>query len=150
MIGPFNNHFDFLSNFYPVVIKHDGIIFRSAEHAFQAAKSPHMDQKLRIASAETPGQAKKIGKVIECRPDWEQIKVRVMLDILRIKFSDPILAGKLVSTGSESLVEINTWGDTFWGMCNFVGKNKLGKLLMKVRCELSGDPGSYNQDDVPF
>jgi predicted NAD-dependent protein-ADP-ribosyltransferase YbiA (DUF1768 family) len=29
-----------------------------------------------------------------------------------------------------------TWGDRFWGVCNGVGENMLGKLLMQVREEL--------------
>ena len=59
-----------------------------------------------------------------------------MLDILRIKFADPGLAKLLAETGEQELVEYNPWHDTYWGVCDGVGQNKLGKLLMKVRGEL--------------
>jgi predicted NAD-dependent protein-ADP-ribosyltransferase YbiA (DUF1768 family) len=42
----------------------------------------------------------------------------------------------LKATGDEELVEGNWWNDTFWGVCNGVGENNLGKLLMKIRAEL--------------
>jgi predicted NAD-dependent protein-ADP-ribosyltransferase YbiA (DUF1768 family) len=41
----------------------------------------------------------------------------------------------LIDTGNEELCEFNTWGDTFYGVCNGVGKNILGKLLMEIRDE---------------
>ena len=43
---------------------------------------------------------------------------------------------KLIDTGDIELVEVNSWGDTFYGVCNGVGENHLGKLLMKIRKEL--------------
>ena len=45
------------------------------------------------------------------------------------------------TTGDAELIEGNTWHDNYWGVCscskcNGRGKNRLGKLLMKVREEL--------------
>ena len=60
-----------------------------------------------------------------------------MLTGLRYKFSNPDLKEKLLATGNEELVEGNWWGDQYWGICDGIGKNKLGKLLMKVRKELA-------------
>ena len=59
-----------------------------------------------------------------------------MEEALRIKFSNPKLRKALLDTGDEYLEEGNTWGDQYWGVCNGVGKNKLGKLLMKIRQEI--------------
>ena len=42
----------------------------------------------------------------------------------------------LLATGEEYLVEGNTWGDKYWGVCGGIGLNHLGKLLMQVRDEL--------------
>lgn len=59
-----------------------------------------------------------------------------MLDALRKKFSDDKLRSMLLATGEEYLVEGNTWGDKYWGVCGGIGLNHLGKLLMQVRDEL--------------
>ena len=60
-----------------------------------------------------------------------------MLNVVRAKFDQhPDLAQKLLETGDEELVEGNTWGDRYWGVCGGKGKNMLGKILMRVREEL--------------
>ena len=46
------------------------------------------------------------------------------------------LLHKLLTTGDAKIVEGNTWGDTFWGVCGGVGENHLGKVLMRIRAEL--------------
>ena len=43
----------------------------------------------------------------------------------------------LLATGKATLVEGNSWGDTFWGVCRGKGKNMLGKILMRVRKRLA-------------
>lgn len=70
------------------------------------------------------------------RDDWERVKLAVMLDLLRQKFAHADLRAQLIATSDDVLVEGNTWGDTFWGMCNGVGLNHLGRLLMQVRAEV--------------
>jgi hypothetical protein len=47
------------------------------------------------------------------------------------------LRALLISTGDTQLIEENTWGDTFWGVCNGIGKNMLGIILMDVRRALT-------------
>jgi len=86
-----------------------------------------------FATLETPGEAKRCGKMINCRPDWEGVKVDIMFALLASKFSDTSLMDKLVATGDAELIEKNSWGDVFWGVCQGVGKNWLGKLLMSIR-----------------
>lgn len=57
-----------------------------------------------------------------------------MRNILLCKFSqNEFIRNKLLSTGDVPLIEGNTWGDTFWGVVNGVGLNKMGKALMEVR-----------------
>jgi predicted NAD-dependent protein-ADP-ribosyltransferase YbiA (DUF1768 family) len=74
------------------------------------------------------------------RPDWDDTKINTMLTLLRQKFAlGSELAKKLLDTGNRDLVEGNTWGDTFWGVCKGQGENMLGKLLMQVRAELRGE-----------
>lgn len=72
------------------------------------------------------------------RKDWEEVKDGIMYGIVLSKFSqNETLKHKLLSTGSEALVEGNRWKDTYWGVSNGVGENKLGHILMEVREKLS-------------
>ena len=85
----------------------------------------------------SPGQAKKYGKTVELRKDWEDVKLSIMEEIIREKFIyDPDLVKMLLDTGDKELIEGNNWNDTFWGMCRGKGENHLGKILMKLREEL--------------
>ena len=60
-----------------------------------------------------------------------------MLALLRVKFKPgSSFAELLLATADEELVEVNEWGDCYWGVCRGVGENVLGKLLMRVRAEL--------------
>ena len=60
-----------------------------------------------------------------------------MEELVRRKFQSSIsLRLQLWSTGDKELIEGNTWNDTYWGVCNGVGRNQLGKTLMKIREEL--------------
>ena len=142
MIVEFDGDYAFLSNFYPSTIYHDGITYPTNEHFFQAMKTLDIDERKAIAAAETPGQAKRMGRNVKLRPDWEKIKVDVMRLGLILKFTDAELAEKLVATGDEELVEGNWWHDNTWGNCHCTacsrkgGRNLLGMLLMEVRKEL--------------
>lgn len=136
VIDGFQDRYRFLSNFWAVKIKFEGHVYPSVEHAYQAAKTLDEEKRKEIREARTPGEAKRLGRTVELRPEWEDIRVSLMKKFLWDKFCDPILAGKLLDTGDALLVEGNTWGDTFWGVCKGKGENQLGKLLMNVREEL--------------
>lgn len=138
-IAAFTDEHRFLSNFWPAVVSLPGDpnVYASVEHAYQAAKSLDADQRWAISMARTAGGAKRLGKTVRLRPDWERVKLDVMLDLLRQKFIHADLAKLLRATGTAELVEGNTWGDTFWGVCNGVGENHLGRLLMQVRTEIT-------------
>ena len=136
MITSFDGKYDFLSNFYHSPISYNGIVYPTNEHFFQAMKTFNVDERIAIASAETPGKAKRIGRKITLRSDWEDVKLYYMELGLRLKFQDSKLHEMLLATGDEELIEGNTWGDEFWGVCNGKGENHLGKLLMKIRGEL--------------
>ena len=136
MISEFKGQYRFLSNFWIVNLRIDDMHFTSAEHAFQAAKSRDQQDWVNISSCETPRDAKRAGRLLKLRPDWESVKLDVMEIILNEKFSYPELAHKLIETGDQELIEGNHWGDTFWGVCRNQGQNHLGRLLMKIRSEL--------------
>lgn len=140
MIDSFRGKYRFLSNFYPSVVVLDGVEYVTIEHAFQAAKTDDQADRLIIGTAYGPAAAKRAGRMVQLRPDWEDVKVSVMLSLLRQKFDDDRLCRKLLATRDDHLVEGNTWGDTYWGVCDGHGSNMLGKLLMQVRQELREGP----------
>lgn len=145
MINSFDGEFAFLSNFYDSPISDGRMIMPTVEHYFQAAKADSMYDYIAIATAATPGQAKRAGRKVVLRHDWEDVKMNVMREALRKKFSDPELKAKLLATGDQHLEEGNTWHDNFWGVCHcdrcqdVMAHNHLGKLLMELRTELMED-----------
>lgn len=78
------------------------------------------------------------GREDEYRDDWYEIRVEIMLDLLRQKFAHPELRQMLLDTGDAELLEGNNWGDVFWGVDQDTGEgqNWLGRLLMQVREEI--------------
>ena len=135
-ITAFDGPYRFLSNFWPCELEYGGIKFTTVEAAFQACKTLDEFKRLEISRMTAP-QAKKAGKSLQLRKDWEQVKLDIMYQLVRQKFyRNMSLHRKLLDTGDLQLVEGNWWGDTFWGICNGQGHNHLGKILMKVRDEL--------------
>ncbi len=124
-----------LSNFWPAQVVLDGVTYPSVEHAYQAAKThPCSREKFRKCTA---GQAKRLGKFVDIRKDWEQIKVQTMRHLIAQKFDyGTYLGKKLVATGTCYIAEGNKWGDVFWGVSGGRGENWLGKLLMERREQL--------------
>jgi len=129
--------FKWLSNFYMVDVRLDDESYPSTEHAYQAAKTLLPAERRQIREASTCGKSKRLGQKVSLRPDWEQVKIEVMRDLLRQKFRRPDLKAKLLETGRQHLVEGNTWGDKFWGVCDGEGENHLGRLLMDIRAEIN-------------
>lgn len=136
MINHFRDAYNFLSNFYEAPVTYDGLTFKNNESAFQSAKARNVNQK-RIFTQTDGKAAKRLGRKVALREDWEDIKEDLMADIVWAKFTqNSDLQEKLLATGDQKLVEGNTWNDTYWGVCNGRGQNKLGKILMQVRDEL--------------
>lgn len=135
-ISKFEKDYFFLSNFYPCKVHYQGRTYKNSEAAYQAQKTLNLElrQEFEALSAR---DAKKKGRMIELRKDWEEVKDNIMYEICYSKFvNNPIIARKLIATKDAELVEGNTWFDTYWGVCNNVGLNKLGQTLMKVREEM--------------
>ena len=130
----FRGEYAFLSNFHPCEIVYEGILYPSSEHAYQAAKSSNHEEKLLISKLKSPGKAKR-HKTQFPQKDFHVNKVQIMYEILKIKFSDAFLSSLLEKTIDSAIIEDNTWGDRFWGVCDNSGENVLGNLLMVVRYE---------------
>jgi ribA/ribD-fused uncharacterized protein len=138
-INNFKGPYLFLSNFSPDPVLYEGAWYSTSEHAYQAQKTMNAQAREGIRSAPTAYACKKAARAVLLRADWEQVKDEVMLEVLRAKFKNTRLAQRLLLTGSAELIEMNTWGDTYWGVCGGQGLNKLGTLLMQVRQELQRD-----------
>ncbi len=134
----FKGEYRWLSNFWAALFEYQGINYLSVEHFYQAWKFP-VDKRAYVAQCKKP---KAEGRKAKLCFNWESIKVEIMLAGLRLKFNQPIMKHKLLTTGNVLLVEGNYWHDNFWGNCtcqkclHIEGKNTLGKLLMRVRNEL--------------
>lgn len=143
-IKVFRGEYEFLSNFFNVPIEYKGMYYLNSEAAFQAQKCRTEEEKIPFMTC-TATKAKRMGRQVLLRPDWESVKIQLMEEIVRAKFSqNPRLAEKLLKTGDKMLIEGNTWRDTFWGVDLESGKgeNHLGQILMKVRSELEEDRSS--------
>lgn len=137
MIDEFSGPYRYLSNFYPSLVVLDGVEYPTVEHAYQAAKTLDPNERRHILTAATPGRAKRLGRRVHLRPDWEEVKVQVMAKLVWQKFSrHPELRRQLLATGGQRLAEGNSWGDVFWGVCGGRGQNYLGRILMRVRSKL--------------
>lgn len=138
VIREFIDAYAFLSNFYHSPVKYRNLIYLNAEAAFQAQKESCEKDKEQYTRM-NPAQAKLVGRNCNLREDWEEIKEQTMYEIVKAKFTqNETLARLLLATGDAYLEEGNWWHDTTWGVCNGVGQNKLGKILMRVREELDG------------
>jgi len=137
-IYSFSGQHTFLSNFSAANVELDGEVYPTVEHAYQAAKTLDVDERHKIRlQAKTAGQAKKMGNKVKLRKNWEMIKVVVMRSLLEQKFAVGTMPHDwLLKTGDAELIEGNYWHDTFWGVCDGVGENWLGRLLMEIRDEL--------------
>jgi ribA/ribD-fused uncharacterized protein len=150
--------YGFLSNFHIAIFKLEGQLYPSVEHYYQATKMAREEDRQRIACAETPALAFKLGRICPKREDWEQpigtsalhnlfkdkqgvvverVKDHFMFSALIAKFTQrKELRDALLLTGTEELIE-NSPTDFYWGIGrNRTGLNKLGRMLQLVRVRL--------------
>jgi ribA/ribD-fused uncharacterized protein len=142
MIDSFQGEHAYLSNFYPLdtPVVLNGLDFHTVEAAFQAAKCANRSDQVQFCEL-SARQAKQLGRQVQLRPGWNEVRLGVMKELVFQKFfNNPELKARLLATGDEELIEGNTWNDRFWGVCGGVGENHLGRILMRVRCELRGNP----------
>lgn len=124
----------FLSNYYNCSVPYNGITYLNAEAAFQAQKETNPVKKLSYADV-PPNIGKRMGRKASLRKDWENVKDNIMYEVVKSKFvHNPDLIKKLLNV-KEPIIEDNTWNDTYWGVCNGKGENKLGQILTRLQNE---------------
>ena len=134
-----NDDYGFMSNFAPYPFSDGSKNWPTSEHYFQAQKFlvPLIQEKIRQIVSPMDAALEGRNRQNPLRTDWEEVKDKVMLQALRMKFSqNPEIAKGLVATGDAILIE-HTRNDNYWADGgDGSGKNKLGLLLMQVREEL--------------
>jgi len=142
VIDCFDGEYAFLSNFYECPVVYDGFTYQNSEAAFHAQKTLRIPIRRMFVDL-NPSEAKKLGRKIPIRKDWESVKLDIMYEVCRAKFvQNPELKDKLLATGDAHLEEGNYWHDNCWGNCtcdkckDVSGQNNLGKILMRIREEL--------------
>ena len=133
-IREFEGRYRFLSNFWSCYVKYESMWYPSVENAYQAAKMKNKLDRTRFHHIKA-SEAKKLGRLLPMRDDWNDVRLDVMYELVKQKFNDPPLQARLLDTGDAELQEGNWWGDTFWGTVNGEGDNHLGKILMRVRAD---------------
>lgn len=141
----YEQDFYVLSNFSAFTLywnRAELIRFDTSEAAYHWEKFPdEPDIQYQIVNAPSAHEAFKLAEANRNwrRPDWDEVKIGIMRDILRAKAEQhEYVRRKLLATGDRELVE-DSWRDDFWGWGpNRDGQNMLGKLWMEIRAELGG------------
>lgn len=129
-----------------VPIEHGPFRFKTPEHFYQAMKADDFKDACKIANEPNPRIAKRIGRKIKIRQDWENIKIEVMKFVQVHRFSLPEWRKQLLEHKGD-IVEWNNWHDNFWGDCvcdkckHIKGENNLGKILMDIRKQIEVENG---------
>ncbi len=149
MITSFTGVYRYLSNPYPVNITYEGLDYPSVEHAYQAAKFLDDDIRQGFSQLRSWATAKRFAHMFEhaglLRPDWQTVSLPTMRELVTLKFKQAPYGTWLVGTGTQTLLEGNTWHDNFFGMCVCgacmnepkVWHNWLGTILMDTRAALA-------------
>jgi ribA/ribD-fused uncharacterized protein len=138
-ITSFRGEYSFLSNFHRRWVEYKGEEYLTAEHAFQAQKVTNKHDKMWVMASISPGEAKRRGRRIPIRKDWNKVKDQIMYEVVKAKFNSSMsLRESLIGTKDFVIIEGNSWGDVYWGVDERTGygQNKLGQILMRIREEL--------------
>ena len=133
-ITEFRGEFSWLSNFFPIKIEYDGIVYPSIENAYQAGKLINKKDREMFIDI-TPGKAKKLWRNYPTYNLTEEFRLNLMYQLLSIKFNQEPFKSLLIATKDCNIIEKNYWGDKFFGYClkTNQGKNHLGQMIMKIR-----------------
>lgn len=147
-IGSFSGDLEFLSNMYKIPIyfnesKYDNFqpdfkIYPSSENLYQALKCKYIKDRELFQNVD-PHKSKRIGRSIEIRSDWDNVRLEGMELAIDLKFKNIELAEKLIDLPDDKIIEFNNWGDRFFGICNGEGLDHLGKILRAKKQQIIKD-----------
>lgn len=132
----FKDDYAFLSNDYLSEVTYEGIAYPCATSAFLGSKCDDPAQRKAIAMM-SPEKAKRKYNGIRGSADWEERKISIMKEIVRLKFRQhPELMDRLIETGNRKLISGGK-KDSFWdvNLITWKGENHLGTILMDIRAE---------------
>lgn len=135
------NRFHYLSPFSAHRIEIWGEVFPTVEHAYQAARVKPGQERDLIKSAPSPLNAWREGQKCKERPEIQVEdfdKDVVMEELFRAKMEQhPDIVDILKESGEQDLLKVYDT-DYYWGTGkDGSGENKMGKLWMKLRSELT-------------
>ena len=133
-----DNRFHDLAPFAALEVAIDGLVYKTAEHAYQALRVVP-EARDRIMNTNSPLNAWRAGQ--RCKennlllPDYN--KDTLMEKIFRAKLTQhPDLVHVLKMSGNRQLIKVAP-DDYYWGTgADGTGENKMGQLWMKLRSEL--------------
>ena len=132
-IDSFRGKYFWLSNYFLSPVEFEKKWYPSVEHAYQAAKTIDKNIRKKIQRM-TANEARLFGQTIPLIDNWNFIRIPIMFSLCKQKFmKHKDLQIKLKETENAELIEGNDYNDIFWGICNGIGENHLGKVLMQVR-----------------
>ncbi len=136
-IKGFFGDYAYLSNMYllDISIEYNGMLYKSTENAYQSAKFDDISMKVEIQNM-SPKKSKIYARKNKqfIIPNWYDIRLNIMREVVFKKFLYNIeLQEMLINIGDAYIEETNNWNDIYYGVCNGVGKNHLGLILMQTR-----------------
>ena len=149
-IGFYPREFYCFDNFSSFKVEWNGYIYSTLEEAYQAASFMGSDEEIveRIKKSFSAHEAQKIAyeNKDKRRPDWDDIKLDVMEELVRLKVEqNPYVKKKLLQT-KNFLIEEDSPKDSYWGCGqNRDGMNFLGKIWMKVRKDIMEEEQKKNK-----
>lgn len=143
-----NSDNGWLANFSDHKIILDEYEWASVEHYFQASKFFNLNNcvfnEIRLSSS--PREAKEIARINKAnrREDWSLVKEDIMYKAIFAKFTQhPELRDLLISTGASEIIE-DSKSDYYWGIGDGSGRNRMGKLIKKLRDYFNGNDSLVN------
>ena len=140
VIGFYTREFYPLDNFSSFKVEWNGYLYSSLEEAYQAASFMGSDEELveKVKKSHSADEAQRIAyeNRDKQRKDWNEVKVSIMEELLRLKIKQNKKKKKKLLQTKDYLIVEDSPKDSFWGWGpDRNGNNQLGKLWMKLRDE---------------
>jgi predicted NAD-dependent protein-ADP-ribosyltransferase YbiA (DUF1768 family) len=136
----------------------DNKLYKSSEHIYMSMKSENKKWHKILQFIDKPTKTKTLASILlvpfnnilvegqfHIRKDFDNLKYDIMRRIIYLKFlQNKELSDKLINL--DGLIEErNCWNDIYWGTCDGIGENNLGKILMEVRDYLKSKRIDYEK-----